>query len=131
MCTLFDRDRRQIRVTPAAEPVIAQARAVLLATNDLFDLARRRANPLDGTLRLGVIPTVAPYLLPEIMPALSRAFPNLTVLWTEARTPELVDGLRPRRSMPRSSRSKPTSAISITRWWCGIRSCSRRRRRTR
>ena len=91
--TLFDRDRRQIRVTPAAEPVIAQARAVLLATNDLFDLARRRANPLDGTLRLGVIPTVAPYLLPEIMPALSRAFPNLTVLWTEARTPELVDAL--------------------------------------
>jgi LysR family transcriptional regulator, hydrogen peroxide-inducible genes activator len=94
--TLFERDRRRVRVPPVARAVIDQARAVLVAAHDLVDLARRHANPFDGTLRLGVIPTVAPYLLPEVMPGLSRAFPRLTVLWTEARTIRLVDELRER-----------------------------------
>ena len=45
-----------------------------------------RAIPFHGTLRLGVIPTIGPYLLPEITPALAAAFPHLRLLWTEART---------------------------------------------
>ena len=117
--TLFDRDRRQIRVTPAAEPVIAQARAVLLATNDLFDLARRRANPLDGTLRLGVIPTVAPSLLPRSCRPCPGRFPISPCSGPRRARPSSSTRLRPRRSMPRSSRSKPTSAISITRGGLG------------
>jgi LysR family transcriptional regulator, hydrogen peroxide-inducible genes activator len=55
-----------------------RARRVLLEADDLLEVAKRHVDPLAGTLRLGVVPTVGPYLLPEIDPALRRAFPRLT-----------------------------------------------------
>lgn len=87
---IFERDRRTVRVSRAGAAVVEQARRVLIAANDLGELARQRADPFHGTLRLGVIPTVGPYVLPEMTPALTRAFPNLTLLWTEMRTIDLV-----------------------------------------
>lgn len=87
---LFDRDRRRVLPTAAGEVVLARARALLVAADDLADAARRHGDPLAGTLRLGILPTIAPYLLPEIAPAIRRHLPRLSVLWTEDRTEALV-----------------------------------------
>jgi LysR family hydrogen peroxide-inducible transcriptional activator len=87
---IFERTARGVRVPPAAAPIVAQARRVLVAAGDLHELARQQADPFRGTLRLGVIPTICPYLLPDIAPALSRAFPDLTINWSEDRTSRLV-----------------------------------------
>lgn len=87
---LFDRDQRGVRVSAAGAAVVAQARMVLVAAADLHELGRQLADPFTGTLRIGVIPTISPYLLPDIAPALSRRYPRLTVLWSEDRTSGLV-----------------------------------------
>jgi len=91
---VFERDRRGVRVSTAGERIVEQARCVLLAAADLKELARQLATPFNGRLRLGVIPTIGPYLLPEVTPPLARTFPALTLAWTEARTEELVTALR-------------------------------------
>ena len=88
--TLFERDRRRVLVTAAGAEVLARARALLLAADDLVDAARRRADPLAGALRIGVIPTIGPYLLPDLDPALRRAFPELELRWSEDQTERLV-----------------------------------------
>jgi LysR family hydrogen peroxide-inducible transcriptional activator len=87
---LFDRDRRGVLVTRAGEAVLERARRVLVEADDLLETARQGADPLAGTLRLGVIPTVAPYLLPAVAPALQKAFPRLVLQWTEEKTGVLV-----------------------------------------
>jgi LysR family transcriptional regulator, hydrogen peroxide-inducible genes activator len=86
----FERDRRRVIVTAAGEVLIERARRVLLEADDLVDEARRVTDPLAGTLRLGVLPTIGPYLLPAVAPALRRAFPKLLLVWSEERTAELV-----------------------------------------
>lgn len=91
---IFERGRRGVRVTSAGAGLIEQARRVLLAAGDLRELARHAADPFRGTLRIGAIPTVCPYLLPDIAPALARAFPSLAIVWSEERTGRLVEGLQ-------------------------------------
>src|SRR6187402_2766846 len=63
---IFERSARGVRVTAAGAELVDRARAVLLASRDLGDTARLHRDPLSGRLRIGVIPTVCPYLLPEI-----------------------------------------------------------------
>ena len=87
---LFERDRRRVLPTPAGEEVVARARRLLAETDDLADAARRLGDPRTARLRLGVIPTISPYLLPRIVPALRRAQPGLVVRWTEEKTDVLV-----------------------------------------
>ena len=88
---LFERRGRRVRVPPPAAPLIAQARRILMAAGDLQEMARRQADPFRGALRLGVIPTVCPYLLPDLAPALAREYPDMTVDWSEERTARLVE----------------------------------------
>jgi LysR family hydrogen peroxide-inducible transcriptional activator len=90
---LFERDRRRVLATAAGKEVVERARRLLLDADDLNAAARRASDPLDGTLRLGVIPTVSPYLLPQVTPALRTAFPKLTAIWTEDKTESLVQAL--------------------------------------
>jgi LysR family hydrogen peroxide-inducible transcriptional activator len=87
---LFERAGRSVRVPPAAAPVVAQARRILVAAGDLRELARQGADPFRGTLRIGIIPTICPYVLPEIAPAITSDFPHLTINWSEDRTSRLV-----------------------------------------
>jgi len=87
---VFERGQRGVRVSTAGVAVLEQARVVLNAVRHLEDLAAQLTDPFTGTLRLGVIPTVGPYLLPEIVPLLRIAYPKLTMQWTEERTPTLV-----------------------------------------
>jgi LysR family hydrogen peroxide-inducible transcriptional activator len=87
---LFERDRRRVLVTPAGATLLERARAALLATDDLIEAAKGKGDPLDGTLRIGIIPTISPYLLPTIAPALRTGHPRLTVQWVEDKTPTLA-----------------------------------------
>jgi LysR family hydrogen peroxide-inducible transcriptional activator len=90
---LFERDHRKVLLTNAGHGLVERARDVLHEIDDLVDLAKRSSDPLAGTLRIGVIPTIAPYLVPRIRPALRSAFPKLTVLWVEDKTAVLSDKL--------------------------------------
>lgn len=90
---LFERDRRRVLVTAAGKEIVRRARELLVGADDLITAARRAADPLSGTLHVGVIPTVAPYLLPSVTPALRDAYPALTLLWIEDKTDALVAAL--------------------------------------
>src|SRR2546422_1041278 len=83
---IFERDRRRVLVTPAGNEMLARARRVLLEAEDLVAASSRLRDPLCGTLRIGVIPTVSPYLLPEITPAIHSTYPRLTLHWSEEKT---------------------------------------------
>jgi len=90
---LFERDRRRVLATVAGHELVERARLMLRDADDLVDLARRARDPLAGALRIGVIPTVSPYLLPRIAPALRAAYPRLTALWVEDKTSALLRAL--------------------------------------
>ena len=87
---LFERDRRRVLVTAAGEDLVARARQLLLSAGALTDDAKRFLNPLDGVLRVGVIPTIGPYLVPVLDPALRAAYPSLSLRWLEDKTEVLV-----------------------------------------
>lgn len=87
---LFERLPRGVTVTGAGRAVLERAQHTLLAADDLVASAERRRDPEGGTLRVGVIPTVAPYLLPDIMPLLRKRYPRLQFIWVEEKTAPLV-----------------------------------------
>ena len=84
--TLIERSSRQVMLTPVGERVVAQAQRVLRETDDLIRIAELERDPRGGDFRLGIIPTVAPYLLPKILPVIRKQFPSLRLLLTEAQT---------------------------------------------
>ena len=88
---LFERSQRTVLLTPAGETLLPLARGILTASGEFVDLARSLTRPLSGTLRLGVIPTVAPYLLPKTLPALRRRYPQLQVRLHEDLTHRLLE----------------------------------------
>lgn len=90
---LVERAARRIRLTPVGEAFAARARDILRAVDELSTLARAAQAPLSGRLRIGVIPTVAPYLLPGVIQRLSARFPDLDLRPREAVTHKLVDDL--------------------------------------
>lgn len=91
---LFERSARQVRLTSFGAAFVERARDILRAVDELGDLARAAQDGLAGQLRLGVIPTVAPYLLPGLLPALARAWPDLDLHLREALTQRLLTELR-------------------------------------
>lgn len=91
---LVERNAREIRLTSVGEALLDKARGILLAVAELDDLARAAKGPLAGRLRMGVIPTVAPYLLPRIIAALSDRLPELDLHLREAMTEVLIAELQ-------------------------------------
>jgi LysR family hydrogen peroxide-inducible transcriptional activator len=90
---LFERDRRRVLVTAAARDILERARLILRESDDLVEVAQRSSDPLAGTLRVGVIPTISPYLLPGLTARVRSTFPSLTLLWREEKTEVLVRSL--------------------------------------
>ena len=90
---LFERDRRRVLLTTAGKELVERARRLIVEADELLEAARRAGDPLTGTLRMGIIPTVSPYLLPAMAPALRKAYPRLTLLWREEKTEVLVRDL--------------------------------------
>ena len=91
---LVERDTRSVRVTAAGAEIVQRARALLAQASDLVEVAKGAAAPLSGSLRLGVIPTVAPFLLPGILPPLRAAYPKLRLYLREDLTERLLGRLR-------------------------------------
>jgi len=87
---IFERDRRSVLVTPAGEDIVGRAREALTAVDAVGETARRRGEPLVGPLRLGVIPTVAPYWLPALLPTVRTKFPRLELILREDQTSRLL-----------------------------------------
>ena len=86
----FERTRRNVLLTPAGEAVLDRVRDLLRHADDLVEASARLSDPLAGTLRIGVIPTISPYLLPEVAPVLRHRHPKLRVVWVEEKTPVLA-----------------------------------------
>jgi LysR family hydrogen peroxide-inducible transcriptional activator len=91
---LFERDKRRVLITPAGEAILAHARRVLVEAADLIARAAQLGDPLGATIRIGVIPTIAPYVLPEIVPPARKKLPKLKLLFREEKTSDVVAHLR-------------------------------------
>lgn len=94
---LVERDRQNVALTPAGEAVVERARGLLAAAEDLTEIARVSGEPMRGQIRLGVIPTIAPFLLPTMIPALRRQYPDLKIALREDLTANLLERLRARK----------------------------------
>lgn len=81
--TLVERTRRVVRFTPTGEKIAGKARRVLREAEELADLARAAGQPLSGDMRMSVIPTIAPFLLPRILPYIRRERPELKLYLRE------------------------------------------------
>ncbi|WP_444455674.1 hydrogen peroxide-inducible genes activator [Rhodobacter capsulatus] len=90
---LFERGPRQVHLTGLGAVLVPRVRAILRAVDELGDLSRAAQGPLSGRLRLGVIPTIAPYLLPALVAGLARSHPGLEVAPREAVTGKLIAAL--------------------------------------
>ncbi|MDB5365178.1 MAG: oxyR [Rhodospirillales bacterium] len=91
--SLVERSKRHVLVTPLGQDIAERARVILRASEDLVEATRAARAPLTGPLRLGVIPTIGPYLLPRLLPRLRREFPKLRLYVREEPTAALIDGL--------------------------------------
>lgn len=90
---LVDRTNRRVTITAMGQEVATLARLVLRDLDDLVEVATGGGEPLGGELRLGVIPTIAPFLLPRVLPKLRRQYPELRLFLTEDQTGRLYDRL--------------------------------------
>ena len=91
---LVERTRRRVIMTSVGVDVAERAREVLRGVDDITAYAKRQGGPLSGSVRLGVIPTVGPYVLPRLLPRVRQLFPQLKLYLREEKTPDLVRNLR-------------------------------------
>jgi LysR family hydrogen peroxide-inducible transcriptional activator len=91
---LVERAPRQVMLTAAGRDIVERARRVLADVEQMRETARRAADPEAGTVRLGIFPTLGPYLLPHVVPGLRTRFPRLELLLVEEKTELLLGMLR-------------------------------------
>lgn len=91
--TLFERTKRQVMPTPEGEELAVRARRVLREVEDMAIYAEQGRAPLSGLVRLGAIPTIGPYLLPPMIPAVRRSYPDVRLYLREEQTSHLLDRL--------------------------------------
>ncbi len=90
---LVERSRRRVVLTPIGREVVDKARRVLRDVQDIIDLTERGRHILEGTLRLGVLPSIGPYLLPQVLPYLHQRYPALTLYLREGTAADLLHRL--------------------------------------
>lgn len=91
---VVDRNRAGVILTAAGEEAVKRAEAILTQADDLVQAARIADRPLAGRFRLGVIPTIAPFLLPKVLPVLRRRYPALKLYLREDQTGRLITALK-------------------------------------
>jgi len=91
---LVERSPRKIMLTPVGEEIADRARTVLNEVNQIRAVARRAGDPADGNLRIGLFPTLAPYLLPHVIPTIRKQYPNLKLQLVEEKTEEIINMLQ-------------------------------------
>ena len=90
---LFERTNKQVQLTTIGADIVVRARRILAEVAQIKLAASATHDPLAGTVRLALFPTLAPYLLPSLMPLLRDTFPHITLLLTEEKTPLLIQQL--------------------------------------
>lgn len=91
---LLERGPRHVLLTDAGERILERARVVLAEEANIRNIARRAQDPEAGSIRIGLFPTLAPYLLPHVVPKLHARFPNLELLLVEEKTEIVLQRLR-------------------------------------
>ncbi|QOY62303.1 LysR family transcriptional regulator [Lysobacter sp. H21R4] len=92
--TLVERAPRKVMLTPVGRDIVERARRVLADVDQMAEIARRSQDPDAGSTRLGMFPTLGPYLLPHVLPGLREKFPRLEMLLVEEKTDALLERLR-------------------------------------
>jgi LysR family hydrogen peroxide-inducible transcriptional activator len=95
--TLLERTNKRVDITPVGSQILVHAQRALAEAGQMEAVARAARDPLVGPLKLGVIPTLAPYLMPLILKPLRQAYPGLAIELWEDQTRSLIDGLRNHR----------------------------------
>lgn len=90
---LFDRTNKRVTITAMGWEIVVQARLVIRDLEALMDMARVSSEPLSGKLRLGIIPTISPFLLPKLLPKLRSHFPQLKLFLQEDTTQRVYERL--------------------------------------
>ena len=90
---LVERDRQNVALTPVGFEILDRAKAILAASEDLVEYADAAGKPMAGTIRLGVIPTIAPFLLPNVLPDIRTRYPSLKIALREDLTANLLTRL--------------------------------------
>ena len=90
---LVDRTNRTVTITSLGQDIAVQARLVMRDVESLVEMARGNPEPLTGALRLGVIPTIAPFVLPKVLPRIRKRFPALELFLIEDQTQNIYDRL--------------------------------------
>jgi LysR family hydrogen peroxide-inducible transcriptional activator len=90
---LVERQPRQALLTPAGAEIVARARRIVEASDEVVEIARTHRDPLAGRLRIAFLPTIGPYLLPGIAPRLHKALPRLELMFYEYQTAPMLERL--------------------------------------
>jgi len=90
---LVERNPRNVMLTEVGEAVVAKARVILREADEIKAIARRAKDPESGTVRLGLFPTLGPYLLPHVVPNIVKRFPKLELILIEEKTEVLLKKL--------------------------------------
>ena len=129
---LVDRTNRQVTITATGQDVATQAKLVIRDVEAVIETAGQRKLPLTGVLRLGVIPTIAPFLLPSVLPRLRKAYPELRLLLIEDQTERIHQRLLNGSldllllALPYDLRSVQTMSLFKDRFYLAARKGSRR-----
>lgn len=91
---IFERGANEVTMTPLGEDIVRQAQSVIEQASAIKDIAKRGKDPLDGPLRLGIIYTIGPYLLPELVKHCIELYPRMPLMLQENFTTKLLDMLR-------------------------------------
>jgi len=93
-CKIFDRSRNPIESTEIGKKIIRQAQEIIYQANQLKETVQSEKETLSGTLHLAVIPTIAPYLLPQFIAAFKQSYPEISLKVSEMHTSTIIEKLR-------------------------------------
>ena len=91
---IFERDNKKVLITPLGKQFLEKAQKIKLDVDDLYQMANANKAPLSYPMSVGVIPTIGPYLLPKVLPALKQEYPKLELTLVEEQSHVLVDMVR-------------------------------------
>ena len=93
-CKIFDRSRQPIEATEIGKQIIRQAQVIIYQANQLKESVKAEKNTLSGTLNLAIIPTIAPYLLPQFIASFKQSYPDISLKVSEMHTETIIEKLR-------------------------------------
>jgi LysR family hydrogen peroxide-inducible transcriptional activator len=123
---LLERTNRKVLPTPIGEEIAERAQHILSLSEDLVDLALSEKNPLSGRLRVGIIPTISPFLLPRVLPEFRNKFKEMELLLVEDQSERLLDQLEAGSidvavlALPFNTRGLSYRSFATERFWIAL-----------